>query len=185
MAYAGRMATNDGWTAELVRAIPDDGKRYELVDGELLVTPAPQFAHQAIVLELATRLKGFCERQAAGKTMISPADISWGPDSLVQPDVFVIAPEEAGASAWTAVKTLRLVAEVLSPSTARQDRFAKRKLYQQHGVATLWLVDAERRIVEVWTPESAFPVVERERVTWHPTPASEPLLIDLAELFGP
>ena len=46
-------------------------------------------------------------------------------------------------------------------------------------------VDAERRIVEVWTPESAFPVVERERVTWHPTPASEPLLIDLAELFGP
>ncbi len=176
--------THEYFTADMVRALPEDGNRYELVDGELLVTPAPQFVHQAIVLELATRLKRFCEQQAAGKTLISPADISWGPDSLVQPDVFVIAPEEAGASAWSAVKTLRLVAEVLSPSTARQDRFAKRKLYQQHGVATLWLVDAERRIVEVWTPESAFPVVERERVTWLPAPANEPLVIELAELFG-
>ncbi|HET8771156.1 MAG TPA: Uma2 family endonuclease [Gemmatimonadaceae bacterium] len=176
--------THEYFTADMVRALPDDGKRHELVDGELLVTPAPQLVHQAIVLELATRLKQFCERQSAGKTMISPADISWGPDSLVQPDVFVVAPEEAGASAWADIKTLRLVAEVLSPSTARQDRFAKRKLYQQHGVATLWLVDAERRIVEVWTPESVFPVVERERVAWHPAPASEPLRIDLAELFG-
>jgi Uma2 family endonuclease len=74
--------------------------------------------------------------------------------------------------------------EVLSPSTARADRFTKRRLYQAQGVGTYWIVDADAGTVEVWTPEAAFPVGERERVTWHPTGAGEPLVIELAELFG-
>ena len=81
------------FTADMVRAIPDDGKRYELVWGELLVTPA-------------------------------------------------------------SVKDLLLVAEVLSPATARRDRFQKRKLYQAQGVGMLWLVDPVRMVVEVWTPDA-------------------------------
>lgn len=176
--------TDEYFTADMVRALPADGNRYEVVHGELLVTPAPRFDHQRIVLRLAHRLIPYCAQYALGEPMISPADISWGPDSLVQPDVFVIAPTEAGATEWAAIKTLRLVAEVLSPSTARQDRFAKRELYQSQGVDTLWLVDAERRRVEVWTPGSTFPVVERERVVWHPVVEHEPLVLPLAELFG-
>lgn len=96
----------------------------------------------------------------------------------------MIAPAEAGATEWASIKTLRLVAEVLSPSTARQDRFAKRELYQSQGVETIWLVDAERRLVEVWAPEAVFPLIERERLIWQPVPATEPLHIDLVDLFN-
>ena len=175
--------TDEYFTADMVRALPDDGKRYELVHGELLVTPAPRAQHQRIALWIVHLLIPYCERHALGQPMVSPADISWSPDTLVQPDVFVVAPEQARAE-WHAITSLRLVAEVLSPSTARQDRFAKRRLYQQQAVDTLWLVDAERRLVEVWAPEAVFPLIERERLIWQPVPATEPLHIDLVDLFN-
>jgi len=120
---------------------------------------------------------------SCGHAFSSPADISWGSDTLVQPDVFVVTPEQAAAPDWSSVKDLRLVAEVLSPRTARRDRFQKRRLYQAQGVATLWLVDPRRKVVEVWTPASAFPTVETERVIWHPAGTSEPLVIQIAEFF--
>ena len=172
------------YTADMVRTLPDDGQRYEVVYGELLVTPSPAVDHQHIVLELGARLRDYCNLHGVGRPFVSPADISWGQDILVQPDVFVVPREEAREGVWTAVRTLLLVAEVLSPSTARHDRFQKRKLYQSHDVATLWLVDTERKIVEVWTPEATFPAVERERATWHPVGAAEPLVIPLVELFA-
>lgn len=172
------------FTAEMARALPDDGNRYEVVWGELLVSPSPRQEHQRLVLRLARLLADHCERFALGETMIAPADISWGEDTLVQPDVFVIAPAESGREDWRAVRTLRLVAEVLSPGTARHDRFQKRRLYQSRGVGTLWLVDAQRRTVEVWTPDSAFPSVETERVLWHPADAATPLVVELARLFA-
>ena len=118
-----------------------------------------------------------------GKVLASPADISWGPDILVQPDLFVIASEQAGARDWSEITKLELVVEVLSPSSARADRFTKRRLYQAQGVGTYWVVDAEARTVEVWTPEAALPVVERERVVWRPAGASVPLEIELPDLF--
>ena len=173
------------YTADMVRALPADGKRYEVVHGELLVTPSPAWIHQRVAGNLYFSLRDYCRRFRLGEVVFSPADISWSEDSLVQPDVFVVAPEESGGADWRSVKSLRLVAEVLSPSTARHDRFQKRKLYQGNGVAVLWLVDPERQIVEVWTPQSTFPAVETERVTWHPAGAPEPLTILLAELFAP
>ena len=171
------------FTADMVRALPDDGNRYELLWGELLVTPAPVKVHQRVVRRLVVLLDAYCARFQLGETFASPADVSWGRDTLVQPDVFVVTPEQAAAPEWSAVKDLRLVAEVLSPSTARRDRFQKRKLYQQQRVSTLWLVDVDRRLVEVWTPDARFPVVETARVTWHPAGATEPLVIEIAELL--
>lgn len=171
------------FTADMVRAIPDDGNRYELVWGELLVTPSPVKIHQRVVLRLAVLLDAYCARFGIGETFASPADISWGPDTLVQPDVFVATPEEAAAPDWTSVQHLLLVAEVLSPGTARRDRFQKRKLYQAQGVATLWLVDPARMVVEVWTPADDFPAIASGQLTWHPAGAAEPLVIELAELL--
>lgn len=173
----------DYFTADMVRALPDDGKRYEVVWGELLVTPSPVPMHQRVVSRLLVSLHMYCDRHGIGEVLTSPADISWGEDILVQPDVFVIAREEAGARDWASVKTLRLVVEVLSPSTARHDRFQKRKLYQAQQVETVWLVDAERKVVEVWTPDAAFPRVETERVVWQPEGESEALEISLGDLF--
>ncbi len=129
----------DFYTAEMVRAMPDDGNRYEVVWGELFVTPAPVRVHQRIVRRLLMSLGEYCEREGVGEPLTSPADISWSVDSLVQPDVFVVAPEHADDE-WAAVRRLRLVVEVLGPSTERRDRFQKRKLYQANGVEMLWLV---------------------------------------------
>ena len=171
-------------TADMVRAFPDDGNRYELVHGELLVSPSPRWVHQRIVKRLIVSIDPFCEAHGCGELVTSPADISWGSDSLVQPDLFVVAPKEAGGLDWSEVRTLDLVVEVLSPSTAKQDRFQKRRLYQLQGVKSLWLVDADLKQVEVWTPDAAFPKVESLRVTWTPPAADVSLTIELATLFA-
>ena len=172
------------FTADMVRALPDDGQRYELVWGELLVNPSPASRHQRIVGRLFYLLTVYCDALGSLETMFSPADISWGTDTLVQPDVFVVPKTQARASDWAAKQTLALVAEVLSPSTARHDRFQKRRLYQAQGVGTLWLADPDRRTIEVWTPERAFPVIETERVSWQPAGAGAPLIIELTPLFA-
>ena len=173
------------YTADMARALPDDGKRYEVVYGELLVTPSPVMIHQLIVGRLLVHLAEYCARRGVGQPFTSPADISWGDDTLVQPDVFVVPRGEARTNAWAAVHTLLVAVEVLSPSTARHDRFQKRKLYQAQNVGVLWLVEPERKVVEVWTPEATFPTIEAERVTWHPAGTPEPLVVNLKELFAP
>jgi Uma2 family endonuclease len=173
------------YTAEMVRALPDDGKRYETVHGELLVTPAPSLPHQLVVRRLLVALDRYLETHHLGVVLPSPADISWGPDTLVQPDVFVADREQVRTDDWSRVRTLLLAIEVLSPSTQRYDRFTKRRLYQEVGVPIYWIVDLERQLVEVWTPEATLPTVERERVTWHPEAAESPLVVELADLFEP
>jgi Uma2 family endonuclease len=170
-------------TREMVLALPEDGNRYETVWGELLVTPSPRMRHQVILMRLVEQLAPYLRSEPVGLLLASPADISWGPDILVQPDLFVIAREQAGARDWSEVTKLELVVEVLSPSTARADRFTKRRLYQAQGVGTYWVVDAEAGTVEVWTPGAAFPVVERDRVVWRPEGAGAGLVIELEELF--
>lgn len=173
------------WTADRVRALPDDGQRHELVHGELLVTPIPGVLHQIIVSRLADALAVACRPSSGYVGFTSPADISWGSDSLVQPDVFVVPRAEAATLDWACMRTLVLVAEVLSPSTARHDREQKRRLYQEHGVGAIWLVDADQRQVEVWTPGARFPTVETERLAWRPDAAAGPLVtIALSELFA-
>ncbi len=179
-------------TADMVRALIREDRhwpRYELVHGELLVTPAPRAAHQDVVARLAHALMGYIERARPPlHVYLSPADVSWGSDTLVQPDVFVVPIEEARearARSWPAVHTLVLVAEVLSASTAKHDRFTKRRLYQERGVALYWIIDIDAGIVEIWAPEAQFPEYERERLVWHPAGAAEPFTLPLAELFRP
>jgi len=180
-----RMAAPVYYTAEMVRAIPDDGKRYETVHCELLVTPAPAVRHQVVVQRLLVTLDLYLRHHPVGQVLPSPADISWGPDVLVQPDLFVADRGQVRAGKWDRVKTLLLAVEVLSPNTQRYDRFTKRRLYQEVGVPVYWIVDLDARAVEVWTPTATLPTVERERVTWAAEGATEPLVIELAELFAP
>ena len=87
------------WTVEQVLALPDDGNRYEVVDGELLVTPAPMFRHQDAILALVRRLEPFVRSNRVGDLSISPADIELDDHTLVQPDIFVFElPEVSGPS---------------------------------------------------------------------------------------
>jgi Uma2 family endonuclease len=181
------------FSADMVRALIDEASawpRYETIYGELHVTPAPRWSHQLVVGRVHVGLANYLAREGVGIVLVSPADISWGRDDvLVQPDVFVVPIDQARAvhqeNAWTLVRRLLLAVEVLSPSSARYDRFTKRALYQQMGVPLYWVLDPERREVEVWTPERHFPEVERERLAWHPDGADEPRALDLAALFAP
>src|SRR5206468_2476528 len=159
---------------------------YEVVHGELLVTPAPRVWHQEVLVRLLEALRAYVKAAAPGlHVFASPADISWSADTLVQPDVFVVPLSEARTLDWNQIKDLRLAIEVLSPSSTRADRFTKRRLYQERSIPTYWLVDGEERLVEVWTPQTEFPAVERERLNWHPAGARRPFTLELAELFRP
>lgn len=179
------MATPVYWTADMVRALPDDGNRYETVHGELLVTPAPRAWHQELVGRLAFALRMYMREAPAFHMFTSPADISWGPDILVQPDLFVVPIAEARAMDWTRFRNLVFTIEVLSPSTARYDRFTKRRLYQSVGIPHYWIVDPEAHSVEVWTPGVSLPRVETEHVEWAAPGSAAVFAVDLAELFRP
>ncbi len=172
-------------TAAMVRARPADGNRCETVHGELFVTPAPRAWHQEVVFRIGRYLAAYCQAHGCGHAMLSPSDISWGEDILVQPDAFVVDLGQARSLEWSHMTNLLVVVEVLSPSSARADRFAKRRLYQEVGVPRYWLVDADARVVEVWKAGSTFPRLERDALRWHAPSAPEPLVIPLAELFRP
>ncbi len=172
------------YTADMVRLLPDDGSRYETVHGELLVTPSPRALHQHVIPRITARLLAYLDENPVGGVYEAPADISWAPDILVQPDVLVVAIEQARTLDWARMKQLLLVVEVLSPSTHRYDRFTKRRLYQEH-VGTYWIIDPDERLAEVWGPASSAPVVERRLLTWHPEGAAKPFTLSLTDIFPP
>jgi Uma2 family endonuclease len=179
------MATEAEWTAEMVYALPEDGKRYEVLDGELVVTPAPSWGHQSVVARLWRLLDDHVRAYALGYAYLAPADIEFSPRRLLQPDLFVVPPTADGkrAHAWGEVRRLLLAVEVLSPSTARVDRVRKRALYLEEGVPEYWIVDPDGRCVERWRSGDARPEVVDERLVWAPVDGVAPLDIDLQVLF--
>ena len=175
-------------TAEMVRALLDETRhwpRYETVYGELLVTPAPRLWHQEIVARLLGALRAYVAREGIGHAFASPSDISWGPDTLVQPDVFVVPIEQARTLTWSKVTTLHLAIEVVSPSSIRADRFTKRHLYQDVGIPLYWVIDAENGSAEIWTQVDLLPRTENECLVWRPNGATDPFEMPLEELFRP
>jgi Uma2 family endonuclease len=170
------------WTAAETLALPDDGSKHEVVHGELLVSPAPRMWHQIVLQRLSVEVEGYLRRHPIG-VGAPGGDLSWGPDSLVIPDFVVVSRDEARTLSWAEVRRPLLVVEILSDSTARKDRFTKRRLYQEVGIPLYWLVDPDAKVVEVWTPEVQFPVTAHEEIRWQPADAGEPLVIGLAELF--
>jgi Uma2 family endonuclease len=180
------MAAPTYWTVDTVRALPDDGNRYELVYGELLVTPAPRPWHQIVAGRLFIALDSYLRLHPVGHAFAAAADITWGrQDVLVQPDLFVASLEEVRALDWERLRTLLLVAEILSPSSLKHDRFTKRCRYQDARVPLYWIVDPDERMAEVWGPTDSFPAIERDRLVWHPAGAAVPFSLALTELFAP
>ena len=178
------MPATTRWTAEMVRALPDDGKRYEVIDGELFVTPSPSWRHQDAVFAIARVLHLYVETHGVDHVIIAPADIAFDNYNLVQPDVFVV-PLVGGRRPreWSDVKTLRLAVEVLSPGTARADRRVKLRLYQRERVPEYWIVDVDARLIERWRPDDQRPEILAETLDWQPDPALPPLVIDLPAYF--
>ena len=167
------------WTAERVRALPEDGNRYEVINGELLVTPAPGWAHQRVLRELLLRLHSYVSAQGLGEVMLAPADVQLDPGTLVQPDLFVTRQGEPDLTP----RTLHLALEVLPPATARHDRITKRGLYQRRGIE-YWIVDLDARVVERWTPSDERPQILAATLSWQPEGASSSMVVDLEQLFA-
>ena len=162
------------WTAERVRALPDDGNRYECIGGELLVTPSPRPVHQLVVQELHLLLGPIVREMRPATLFMSPADVELTPGDLVQPDLFICVPTPGRTQVreWPDIGALMLAVEVLSPSTARVDRGRKREYFQRIGAAEYWIVDADTRSVERWSPEAARGERCRGRMTWVPARGS-------------
>ena len=171
------------WTVEDVQTLPDDGNRYEVVDGELLVTPAPSHAHQRMVLALAHRLMHHLGKHGPHEVLVSPAEVRLGANAMVQPDLFVVPRPAGRPSSWSELALPLLVVEVLSPSTARSDRFVKRRLYQREGILEYWIVDLDARAIERWRPADERPELLDDRIEWQPSEAEAPFVLELEPLF--
>ncbi|MGH7622905.1 MAG: Uma2 family endonuclease, partial [Gemmatimonadaceae bacterium] len=177
------------WTAMAVRDLTRESSawsRYELVAGELLVTPSPGLSHQAAVGELFALLHAYTSREQIGTTLVSPADLELLPDTILQPDIFVVPQDLARLEdpSWRDVTSLLLAIEVLSPASMRTDRVIKRDFYMESAVAEYWVIDVDSRAVERWLPANEAPIIERARLSWWLAGATAALVIDLPALFG-
>ena len=180
------MAAPIYYTADMVRRLPDDGNLYEVVHGELLVTPAPRLWHEEVATRLLMAVREYLVRNPVGHAFGSRSDLSWGLDDvLVSPDLFVVPLDEARRLDWLALRTVLLAAEVLSPSSKRADRFTKRRLYQEQDVRLYWVIDPDEHIAEIWRPGDRLPRIEQTVLEWSPAGAGEPFTLTLADLFRP
>jgi Uma2 family endonuclease len=169
---------------QLIEEAPLATPRYELVDGQLLVTPSPAALHQGAVAFLLTMLVPYVRKHLIGAAYTSPFDVELEPESLVQPDVFV-APRQEARRMITEMpaRTLLLAVEVISPSSARHDRVTKRALYQRH-VPEYWVIDLNARLVERWIPNDDRPEIIVDTLVWAPAGASEPFTLELPGYFA-
>ncbi len=124
----------------------DDGRRHELIDGTLVVTPAPAWRHQDVVLSLATLLRAACPAEL--KVFVAPLDVTLGGLTVVEPDVLVVPRSALGERVLVGLPSLAM--EVLSPSTRRLDLTRKRSRYEEAGVASYWVIDPDEPRLIAW-----------------------------------
>lgn len=126
--------------------MPDDGHRYELIDGTLLVTPAPSVRHQRASMRLSVLLDSMCPPQL--EVFAAPLDVVLGPNTGVQPDLLVARREDLTDNNLPTAPLLAV--EILSPSTRLVDLNLKRAAFERAGVASYWVVDPEAPRLTVW-----------------------------------
>lgn len=184
-------STRQRWTyAEFARLPTSGSTRYEVIDGELVVTPGPALRHQGIVATLLTRLYVFVEANDLGRVFPGPLDVLFAEGDYYEPDIVFVRKGRAELLSDRGIEgPPDLVVEILSPSTAARDRGIKLEGYRLHGVTEYWIIDPEERIVEVWrlTEGAAEPLTlePADTLRWMPQPGGATLEIPLAELFGP
>lgn len=136
-------------TANDYYAMQDDGKRYELIDGELYEMPSPSPLHQDILQNLFMLLHGLVHA-TGGRLYVAPLDVYLSAHRVVQPDLLILLPERTGLVTRRGVEGApNLVIEVLSPSNTQHDRERKLRLYAEAGVSEVWYVSPEMELIEV------------------------------------
>ena len=131
--------------------LPDDGRRYEILDGELAVSPSPSSAHQRVSENLGGLLYTWVKTHRLGRIWRAPLDLILADTVVVQPDIMYVSPERASIVTDRGIEGAPdLVVEILSRSTGRRDRGAKKRIYARHGVGRYWLVDPEACTLEIF-----------------------------------
>src|SRR5262245_21075691 len=137
--------------------LPEDGRRYELIEGELLVSRSPSLLHQRVSMNLAFAIKGYLLRNPVGEVWATPGVI-FSDVAAVIPDIAFVSEHRTKeiASGDRITGAPDLIIEIVSPSgeNDRRDRVAKRQLYGKYGVREYWLVDPQHRVVEVYCLEA-------------------------------
>lgn len=177
------------WTDEEVTHLIDKRPgyipRYELVDGELLVTPAPTSWHQRILIQLAFRLEIYLRNQGVGEVLFGPVDLRLRPGTRFEPDLCVIpSPNGRFPKAVDPIPRPLLICEALSPSSVRHDRFTKRRAFQRDRVPEYWVLDGENEAFEVWHPDDEQAAIIDGRLTWRPEGCTAPFELDVRAFFG-
>ena len=163
---------------------PDDGNRYELLGGVLLVTPAPGPPHQSALARLTQALWAYLG--PPGPALVTtPGVIQVGNDTQLEPDLLIIPAQSVDAASWRQVRDWWLAVEVSGPASRIYDRDFKTAAYLQAGVREVWRVDLRDRTVYVSRPGGPVEVPHGDRLTWHPAEMVEPLELDLRRIFGP
>lgn len=140
------------YTYQDLRSTPDDGKRYELFEGDLIVSPSPTPQHQIVISNLFSILDSFVRKQELGRVLTAPCDVFYGVDTVVEPDLLYISTERLPSM----IKenyiegSPDLVVEVTSPGTEERDRGFKFKLYADKGVKEYWLADYQNQILQIY-----------------------------------
>jgi Uma2 family endonuclease len=165
-------------------ATPDDGKRYELVEGNLYVTPSPSPVHQRISRRLQRQLEDYFHDRSIGEVFNAPIDLILTNQDVLVPDLVVVAKPQHITKRGIEGPPL-LVVEILSPSTRKQDRGTKARRYAELGVEHYWIVDPARRHVECHRLcEGLFRrLIDAEGKTKLEHPCWDGLVIDLAALW--
>lgn len=177
----GMSLTAPRYTVDDLERFPEDGNRYELLDGVLLVTPAPRVAHQGVASRLAAAASSALQLTNHAWVM-SPGAVVSMPRTQLQPDVLVYPSRFPLSGTWVDISEHWLAVEVLSRSSRVYDREFKRDAYLALGVQEVWLVDIEKRCVEV-SRERGECMMVRDELVWH-TPVGVDVVVNLAELFA-
>lgn len=179
-------ALTERWTYTEFARLPADGNRYEVISGELHMTPAPRPLHQVIIMRLVALMGGFVEAHDLGWVLPGPIDVLFAEGDYLEPDLIFIRRERGGIISDRGIEAAPdLVVEVLSGSTAERDRGIKRERYMYFGVPTYWIVDPEAREIEVYrlAEGKAEPEIVGDLLAWRAVPGGPELEIRLAEVL--
>lgn len=133
----------------------EEEKPYQIIDGEVVMTPSPSPFHQDIILNLAEKLRPYIRSKHLGKLLLSPLDISFSDVEVYQPDLAFVRQMRIEGVRKDKIETLPdLVVEVLSPSNAYHDLTHKKEIYAKYGVAEYWIIDPIAETIEILVNES-------------------------------
>ncbi|HEU4882587.1 MAG TPA: Uma2 family endonuclease [Longimicrobium sp.] len=173
-----------GWTYSEFARLSNDPNRYEVIDGEVFVTPVPSPWHQEVAARLFTEVRLFVEDHHIGKLLPGPLDVLFADGDYLSPDMVMVRLERLGIVSDRGLEGVPdLIVEITSPLTAERDRGIKCERYAYFGVPHYWIVDPHARQIEVHQPwlDPRHPVLITSDVfSWQPYPGSPTLKVDVA-----